>query len=255
MARITHIKKAQQRYAQVVVTDDDGQPKKSPVMVRNRDGELVQKTTKRGAPVFVTLKVADKTQPLPNRKCEKCGNEITVGSPYKYVSPKSGPYGGRTSYRCEACPNWQVWELSNSLSARIAQLQNDWIVSADSDWDEDQVTSDWDEDQVTSHMAEAAEAIRELAEEKREAAQNIEDGFGHATYQSDDLNQIADDLDGWADDVESMDVPEKPAEPDDEENEDDEDSVQEWDEYRAELDSWVDEVSSAIDAALSESPC
>ena len=52
-----------------------------------------------------------------------------------------------------------------------------------------------------------------------------------------------------------MDVPEKPVEPDDEEDEDDEESVQEWDEYRAELDSWVDEVSSAIDAALSESPC
>ena len=246
MARITHIKKAQQRYAQVVVTNEDGTPKKSPVMVKGRDGELVQKTTKRGAPVFVTLKVADKTQPLPNRKCERCGNEITVGSPYKYVSPKSGPYGGRTRYRCASCPNWQVWELSNSLSARIAQLQNDWIVSAD---------TDWDEEQVSSHLSEAAEAIRELAEEKREAAQNIIDGFGHDTYQSDDLNEIADNLDGWADYVESADVPEKPVEPDDEENEDDDDSVQEWDEYRSELDSWIDEVSSLIDSVMGESPC
>jgi len=61
----------------------------------------------------------------------------------------------------------------------------------------------------------AAEAIRELAEAKRESAQNIVDGFGHETSTSDELSDVADQLDTWADEIESTDVPEDP-DPDEE---------------------------------------
>jgi DnaJ-class molecular chaperone len=49
--------------------------------------------------------------------------------------------------------------------------------------------------------------VRDLAEEKRESAQNIENGFGHPTYQSEELTQQADDLETWADDIEQAEVP------------------------------------------------
>lgn len=121
MARITHVKSARQRYATVPVLDENGQPKKIPVM--RKDG--TQKVTKHGKEVFRVLTTEDKSQPKPNRTCDKCGTEIKVGDPYKWIAPKSGPYGGHKRFRCGTCPAWQVWEYSSSFSARISQLQHE----------------------------------------------------------------------------------------------------------------------------------
>ena len=121
MPTITHVKKAQQRYAMVPVCNPDGTPKQTPVM----RGDGTQKTTKRGALVFMTVTVADKTKPQPLDTCDFCHQPIEVGTPYKHITPKSGPYGGHKRTRHESCPTWQVWEYSSSLSARIAQIQHD----------------------------------------------------------------------------------------------------------------------------------
>jgi hypothetical protein len=135
--------------------------------------------------------------------CDSCHKPIEVGQPYKHISPKSGPYGGRTLNRHGHCPDWNVWDYSSSLSARIAQIQHD-------GWQTFDATTFESTDDVTSALSEVAEEIRSLAEEKRESAGNIEDGFGHATSASDELNEQADTLDGWADDVENADVPDLP---------------------------------------------
>lgn len=200
MARITRVKRAQQRYAQVPVIDPEtGRQKRTPVMRANGQ----QKMTKRGTPVFMDVTVADRSQPLPNRTCGKCHQEIKVGDPYKHISPRSGPYGGRTMYRCASCPDWHVWEYSSSLSARVAQISHDF-------WESFNDTTFESTDEVQELLNSAAEAIREIAEEKREGASNIEDGFGHSTYQSDELNDIADQLDSWADDVEGVSLTDYP---------------------------------------------
>jgi hypothetical protein len=197
MARITYVKKAQQRYKMVPVLNEDGSPKRTPVMGRNGQ----QKVTKRGKPVFMEITVADKSQPLPNRTCDHCHQEIKVGDPYKHISPKSGPYGGRTMYRCDICPNWHVWEYSSSLGARTAEIGFDFSNALDS------VES---EEDVQMALDDAASRVREIAEEKRESAQNIEDGFQHATYQSDELNDVADQLESWADEIEGATIPDFP---------------------------------------------
>jgi len=197
MAKTTYVKAAQQRYEMVPVIDPEtGKQKQTPVM---RNGK--QRVTKTGRPIFMSVTVADKTKPLPNYKCGKCGCEIKVGDPYKHITPKSGPYGGRTMRRCASCPQWQVWEYSSSLSARVAEISHDF-------WNEVDNASDADE--VQECLNSAAERVREIAEEKREGASNIEDGFGHSTYQSDELNDVADQLDSWADDIESADIPDYP---------------------------------------------
>lgn len=195
MARVTRVAKAQQRYRTVPVLDEDGNPKRTPVM--RKDG--TQKTNKHGRPVFMKVTVADKSQPLPNHTCGKCGKEIEVGHPYKWIKPKSGPYGGRTLYRCDACPTWQVWEYSSSMSARLAQISHNFF---------DAVDSAESMDDVTTALSSAADEIRDLASEKRESAENIESGFGHPTEKSEELSQIADDLESWADEVEQDEVPE-----------------------------------------------
>jgi hypothetical protein len=139
--------------------------------------------------------------PKPLHTCDKCETEIQIGAPYKHMSVKTGPYSSRKLIRCGACPDWYVWEYSSSLSARIAEIEHH---------AREAVATAEDKDAVESALTEAAEAIRELAEEKRDGAQNIEDGFGHPTTQSEELIQQADDLDAWADEIESADVPEDP---------------------------------------------
>lgn len=196
MARVTYVKKAQQRYATKPVLNADGTQKQTPIM---RNG--VQRTNKRGVPSFLRVTESDKTKPLEPLSCDfhGCqihGGKILPGDAYKHITPKSGPYGGWQRSRHAEHPSWQVWEYSNSLSARIAQIQDGFTL--------DGLES---EDDVTDALLNMAEEIRSLAEEKREGAANIEDGFGHSTYQSEELEQVADDLDSWADDVEGAEVP------------------------------------------------
>lgn len=207
MARVTHVKSAQQRYETVPVLDEHGQPVKIPLT--RRDGSPKMTSTKGGKrtarQVFITKTVSDKTKPLPNRRCDfpGCtidGGEILPGTPYKWIKPKSGPYGGRRMNRHAQHPSWNVWDYSSSLSAQVARIEHDATEA---------VSSVQCADDVQAILDEAAEAIRELAEQKREGAQNIEDGFGHPTSQSEELESQADELDSWADEVEGTEVPDE----------------------------------------------
>lgn len=197
MPRITHVKKAQQRYGTRPVIDPaTGEQKKTP-MVNQRTG--AQKTTKTGRPVFLRITERDLSDPKPLLRCDHCGKDIEIGTPYKHMSPKSGPYGGRQLNRHEGCPSWQPWDYSSSLSARIAQIQHDFSKAME---------GAEDPDSVTEALSDAAEQVRDLANEKSEAADSLESGFGHETYQSEEIRQTADDLESWADDIEGAEVPE-----------------------------------------------
>jgi len=197
MARVTRVARAQQRYATVPVIDPEtNQPKKTPVMKGDK-----QKTTKTGRPVFMTVTVQDRTKPLAPYECDFCRKPIEVGTPYKHMSPKSGPYGGRKLTRHDGCPTWNVWEYSNSLSAQLARISHDFWEGLDG------VESP---DDIQSLLDDAASSIEEIAEQKRESAGNIEEGFGHATSASEELEEIADSLESWASEVESADIPDLP---------------------------------------------
>ena len=190
MARVTYVKKAQQRYEQKPVLDENGKPKIA-VTVR---------TDKRGNAVTMRVMTDDKTRPLPNLKCEQCGEEIKPGDSYKHVTVKN-TYGGTKHVRCATCPTWQPWDLSNSLSARLSQVSFDFgnaVQDANEPGD------------IETALQDAAQAVRDIAEEKKESAQNIEDGFQHPTQMSEELQQVGDDLDSWADEIEGADVPELP---------------------------------------------
>lgn len=201
MARVTYVKAARQRYATVpVINPETGQQKVTAVMAKRSDGPT-PKTTKRGKPVVMRVTAEDRSKPLPSEKCGKCGRDIEVGQPYKHISPRSGPYGGRRLVRCATCPEWHVWEYSSSLSARLAEVSYNF---------EQAISETTSEEDADSALTDAADAVRGIAEEKRESAQSIEDGFQHATSQSDELNEIADSLDSWADDIENATVPDFP---------------------------------------------
>lgn len=204
MARVTHVKSAQQRYATVPVLNEDGTPKVTPVM--RKDG--TQRTTKHGKPVTMRVTERDTTKPLPLLSCDfpGCdidGGKIAVGAPYKHVTPKSGPYGGRQRNRHAAHPSWQVWDLSDSLSANVQRIQSEGSDTIGA--------AAWESpDDATGDLESIAQEVRDLAETKRESAENIREGFGHDTYQSEELDGVADELESWADDLEGVDIPELP---------------------------------------------
>lgn len=145
------------------------------------------------------------TKAAKPHRCGHCGRDIAKGEPYKHISPRAHRAArGRKLVRCATCPDWQVWEYSNSLSARIQQIQYEGAQTIEA-------AGDHLED-VPGELL--ASAIRELAKEKRESATNIEEGFGHPTSQSDELNQTADDLDGWADDIDGFELNDRPEQED-----------------------------------------
>jgi hypothetical protein len=230
MPRVNHVKRAQQRYATKPVIDPaTGEQKTTPVMNR-RTGE--PKATKTGRPVVLRVTERDLERPLPMPKCDAptCSHperEIAVGSAYKWIEPS----GQRVRNRHADCPTWNVWEYSSSLSARIAQIQHDGPIDFE------------DADDAKAWAEAKAQEIRELAEEKRESATNIEEGFGHPTSQSEELEQIADELESWADDLENVDLPEFP-----------EDDEPEHEGYGEALENWRDEVREALEEKLGESP-
>lgn len=241
MPRVNHVKRAQQRYATKPVIDPETGVQKVTPMINSRTGE--QKVTKHGRPVVLRITERDLERPLPMPKCDYAGckhetREIAVGTSYKWIEPSGSPVRNRHA----DCPTWNVWEYSSSLSARIAEIQNE---GPREDFESLEDAKSWASDK--------AQEIRDLAEEKRESSQNIVDGFGHETEQSSELEQIADDLDQWADELEDADLPEFPGEDEDDDEESDEDDDEESDEDQ--IAEWQEQVYSALDDILNSSPC
>lgn len=242
MARVTFVKKAQQRYETVPVIDPDtGKQKVVPVL--KRDG--TPKTTKTGREITRRLTMEDKTKPKPNRKCDKCGKEIEVGSPYKWIAPKSGPYGGSKRFRCGDCPTWQIWEYSGNKRAPIWQAQHE-------------VPNEFESiEDAQSALNDFAAVVREVAASYGESADNIEDGFGHATYQSEELREQQESLERWAEELESVSfsVSDEPEGCEDHEEgnvvHSDEDDCDGCDEKRQE---WMDELHSEVDDLVNQEP-
>lgn len=194
MPRVNYVKHARARYAMVPKRGEDGKQIEVPVL--RKDG--TPKTTKHGSPITRKLTVQDRTKQLPPLRCGKCDTLILPGQPYKWIEPKMRGM----MVRCADCPNWNVWEYSDSLSARVAQIQDTAANILSSDFDSP--------DDLRSDLEEIASEIRSLAEEKEEAASNLEEGFGHETYQSQEISEQADQLNDWADEIENVDIPDLP---------------------------------------------
>jgi hypothetical protein len=195
MARITYVKKAQPRYHTTPVIDPEtGKQKVVPVL---RSGGT-QKVTKSGKPVVMKVTVEDKSRPKPLLVCESCGKPIEIGTPYKHVTPRSGPFGGQQRNRHADCPNWKPSELSSSKMATVMAAQESFAEQIGS-WGGEGSTKD----DVQGMLDEVAEAAREVANEYRESAEAIKEHFPDGNSNTEEWETKADDLDSWADDLDS----------------------------------------------------
>lgn len=126
-------------------------------------------------------------------RCGRCGTEIQVGQGYYYWSNRApGMRSGHKQVRCmEHRPT--LAEMTPGRRGQLYKLQEDIGKELDA------AGSPAD---VQSAAESAAEGLRELADELQEGADNIESGFGHATYQSEEMADKAQTLESLADEME-----------------------------------------------------
>lgn len=141
-----------------------------------------------------TTKTADGTL-----RCENCGATISVGDPYRWWANRlPHSFGSSKHVRCfkDTCRPSQA-DMTPGRAGQLMRLQAD---------GSDEISRAQSVEDLQSIAGSLAEQVRELGEELRESAQNIEDGFGHPTSTSEELEERAENIDGYADELESVDL-------------------------------------------------
>lgn len=143
-----------------------------------------------------TVKAARKprTEGRGMPRCGKCGVTIQVGQPYLWWANRlPGARSGHKQVRCvDHRPS--LAEMTPGRRGQLYQLQEDVSSALEA------AASPAD---VIAAAEQAAEGLRDLAGELQESADNMESGFGHTTYQSEELAEKAQELERLADDLEA----------------------------------------------------
>jgi ElaB/YqjD/DUF883 family membrane-anchored ribosome-binding protein len=122
---------------------------------------------------------------------------IEKGDQYYYWFP----YMGRKQFSKSRPTPSQV--ESNETRANYLLLQEEALAALD----EANILDD-----IMSALDEASSRASETADELREKASNIEDGFGHETEMSMQFNEQADEVESWGNDLTNLDRPDDPNE-------------------------------------------
>lgn len=200
-------------------------------------------------------------------RCEACGENINIGDPYKWVAPR--PHRAARGFkriRHRSCPGWKPSDLTSSQHlATIYAAQE----AADDDIARLNLPVDKDETEAFADSLEeianaAGDSIQEAADSYRESAEAIEEGFGHPTYQSEELETKAYDVEGWAEDIRSVDIERfdgteecaicSMPEDDDSHQDEDSDEFHEWDASTEPAETWAMEQIDVLTEVLGSSP-
>lgn len=166
-------------------------------------------------------------------RCTRCGQPIEYGQPYVWFKQKAARGGVKKSFH-PGCPI----RPSDRTTSRMGQV---WDAQAEFDaYACDSI------DQLHSALEELAGVVREVEAEYRESVENMEAGFGHRTYQADELEEKAEALEAWADELEEWE-PQEPDEPEQEDGQDD-------DEHQEAVDAWLDDARGSADSLAQECP-
>lgn len=120
----------------------------------------------------------------------RTGHEIPKGSPYQWYKKA---YGTKQIFCMEHTPPRSVYGTNSPY------ISTAWDIEDGFDF------TDMEVDDVSSALEDAASQIRdEIVEALNESAQNMVDGFGHETYQSEELVERAQNYEEWANELESL---------------------------------------------------
>ena len=196
-------------------------------------------------PKVTTVKSA-RAVPIP-RTCRVCQHEIAVGESYKFFQKRFSP---KVFYCSNHYPKG-----SDMVGGKAGDLMR-----IGEDLDDSLLGADTIED-IESALDTAMNDAEELAEELRQSVSNIEDGFGHTTMVSDELEERADAIESWGSELESakdnLEGPEdEPEEPGDEPlkasftNEREfEEAHDAWEELEAAHTEWTEAQTDWLDTA------
>jgi hypothetical protein len=177
--------------------------------------------------------------------CDSCGDKIKKGDSYLWWANKMGRMSIKrvrcTKDSCRPKP----WDYQTT-SPHIAGLMmaedsgSNAVAAVEYADDAEAFCSD-----VASAVQEVADSVREVGEGYSEGASNMEEGFGHPTYQSEELQNKADECESQAAELESWEVgsTEPPERDEKEESEED---------YAQTVDGWVEDVRSEANDAITE---
>lgn len=184
------------------------------------------------------VKKARKDQGLcmsPNCRAES--REIKAGDPYKWFSIRSHRAGrGQRKQYHPQCP---VPRSHTTTSAQLGTIY-DAVEAAESEMAS---LDSYEIGDLEVIGQAAAEGIREAGEMYGEGADNIESGFGHETYVSQELREKAEGCESWADEIEQVDYDEF-----DEDDEPDEEALRRETEVEVAVEMGVTN-AAALDAA------
>ncbi len=120
--------------------------------------------------------------------CGRCSKTIEVGDSYYWWAHRLGA----SSQRHNRCEEHRPRPSEMQMSPYRAQAY-----AASESIDDAEI------EDLPAALTDAAESVREdVAEALRESAQNIEEGFGHPTSQSEELEERAEAFETWADELE-----------------------------------------------------
>lgn len=146
------------------------------------------------------VKAARKEQPgCMSPTCTHESRAIPVGSSYKWFKLKL-TYGGIRKVYHTDCNIPQSHRTSSQHLASIYDAQEEAERAIGG------LSPDCGADEIRNIAEQAADAIMEAAESYRESASNIEEGFGHSTYVSDELNEKGDSVEEWAEEIRDVDI-------------------------------------------------
>lgn len=136
--------------------------------------------------------------------CFTCQKPIEVGQAYAWNQPNRFSARYQWHQSCRA-PRGSVLESNEKRGQAYAAFEDayDALDAVETDKVED--TEDGQKaliDELKGIAEQCAEGIREAAEMWRESASNIEDGFGHETERSQEMNDHADTYESAADTAE-----------------------------------------------------
>jgi chromosome segregation ATPase len=124
--------------------------------------------------------------------CGKCRTAIHKGDGYQWIKFRRG--GTRTRCLKTEC---KFTRSDMTTSDKLSQLY------AAQETAHHDLASAFDSlDDVRTILDECGSVAESVAEEYRESAQNIEDGFGHATSTSEEIGEKADACDAWKSELE-----------------------------------------------------
>lgn len=128
-----------------------------------------------------TVKKARKAQ----GNCEVCHKPIEPGMGYRFIEPR---YGAMKKRHLE-CAAFRASDMTSGKMSGVYAAQEG-VEDFLAEWD------GLDRADLVAALEQAADEIEAVADEYEESAQNIEDGFGHSTMQSEELAEAA--REDWA---------------------------------------------------------